>query len=118
VRQSQENESAFGEGSSIATPAPIVALEEAVAIAEREYGIVSTAQRLIGERDQNFRLLQQDGSQFAFKLIHPAEDLAVTNFQTSVLLHIERTDPTLPIQRIVATRDGLKEKRVSLEDGT
>ena len=118
VRDSQANDDAFGEASSIATSAPIVSLEEAVAIAEREYGIVATAQRLIGERDQNFRLLQQDGQQYAFKLIHPAEDLAVTNFQTSVLLHIEQASPALPIQRVVATRDGLKEKRVRLEDGT
>ena len=109
---------AFVEGSSIATSAPIVSLEEASAIAALEYGVTATAHRLIGERDQNFRLQTTTGAQYGLKLIHPAEELAVTNFQTSILLHIERTNPALPIQRVVPTLDGLAEKRIRLQDGT
>ncbi len=80
--------------------------------------MAATAQRLIGERDQNFRLQLDAGAQYALKLIHPAEDLAVTNFQTSVLLHLERANPALPIQRVIPTSDGLHEKLVRLRDGS
>lgn len=59
-----------------------------------------------------------DGTQALLKLIHPAEDPAITDFQTSLLLHMARTAPALPVQRIIPTRDGDADTRVTLDDGS
>ena len=115
---SPSSEAAFGEASSMAAAAPSVSLEEAAEIALREYGVTAAPQRLIGERDQNFRLTRDDGPPVALKLIHPAEELAVTNFQTSVLLHLAQANPALKVQRIIPTLDGLHAKRVTMDDGS
>jgi hydroxylysine kinase len=95
-----------------------ISLGQAEALALQHYGLRAKARRLIGERDQNFGLLADDGAQLLLKLIHPAEDPAVTDFQTSLLLHMARTAPDLPVQRVVPTRDGAADRRVTLDDGT
>jgi Ser/Thr protein kinase RdoA (MazF antagonist) len=103
---------------SMTMQAPPVSLEEAAFVFEREYGQSGTPQRLIGERDQNFALLTASGERVMLKLIHPAEDPAVTNFQTEMLLHVERRDPGLPVQRVLRTLDGQAEKPIRLYDGS
>lgn len=103
---------------SMTAHARSVSLEEAAEVFAREYGRAGVAERLIGERDQNFALRAAKGERFMMKLIHPGEDPSVTNFQTEVLLRIERADPGLPVQRVIRTLDGLAEKPVRLGDGS
>jgi hydroxylysine kinase len=77
------------------------------AIAERRYGLVGEMKPLTGERDRNYRIERaSDGARFMLKVSHPAESALVADFQTQALLHLARADATLPVQRIVRTRDG------------
>ena len=57
--------------------------------------------RLTGERDENFRLTADDGTEFVLKIANPAESPAETDLQTAALLHIEKTDPELPCPRVL-----------------
>ena len=51
------------------------------------------------------------------KVANGAEPPAITNFQTEALLHIERSDPGLPVSRVQRTTDGQTEFSLSLGDG-
>ncbi|MCR6479028.1 phosphotransferase [Variovorax sp. ZS18.2.2] len=77
-------------------------------LALRHYGIEGEMRPLTGERDRNYRFESaRTGERFMLKISHPSETPLVADFQTQALLHIAATDPELPVQRIVPTRDGL-----------
>lgn len=80
--------------------------EGAAEIAARLYGIDGDVKTLRSERDQNFRISAGDGRDYVLKFTHPAEDRMVTMLQTAALVHVAASDPALPIQHIVPTRDG------------
>ncbi len=77
-----------------------VSLEQAAGIAAEHFGLHGTAHRLAGERDLNFRISVADGVTRLLKLSHPLEDPQVVDFQNGVLLHVQRADPDLPVQRV------------------
>ncbi|MDG4889955.1 MULTISPECIES: phosphotransferase [unclassified Mesorhizobium] len=83
--------------------------EEAVEIAERCYGLRVEAQRLSGEKDSNFHLIDRQGREFLLKVVNPEEDPAATNMQTAALQHVEKTDPGMPVQRVVPNLAGSPE---------
>lgn len=83
-----------------------VSLEQAAAIAAEHFGLHGAAQRLAGERDLNFQISAADGVTRLLKLSHPLEDPQVVDFQNGVLLHVQRTDPELPVQRVYPALDG------------
>lgn len=58
-------------------------------------------QTLAGERDQNFRVSAEDGQQFVLKVASPLEDVALVDFQVSALLHLQRSDPDIPVPRVL-----------------
>ena len=62
--------------------------------------------RLQGERDQNYRIEQRNGSSITFKICHPEEGEAILACQAAALEHIARTDPALPVPRLLRGRDG------------
>lgn len=107
-----------GFASSLTTMAAEVPTAEAERLADRHYGLPVRAKPLIGERDRNFALQAADGRAYVLKLVNPAEDPDVTEFQTQLLLHIARADPGLPAQRVIPTLDGAPQATVTLEDGT
>ena len=86
--------------------APAFSTREAEAFARRAFGVSASAQPLDSERDQNFRLLAEDGSEWVLKIANPAENPALLDMQTQALLHIEKVDPSLAIPRVKATPDG------------
>jgi len=88
------------------TEPPRLDPEDATAIAWQAYGLRATAQLLSSERDQNFLLRCEDGRAFVLKATHPAEDPAVTDFQTQAQLHLMRADAKLPIPHLLPTRAG------------
>lgn len=107
-----------GFATSLTTMAAEVPAAEAERLARRHYGLDVRARPLIGERDRNFALTAADGRGFVLKLVNPAEDPAVTDFQTRLLLHLAAADPELPVQQVVPTRDGAPQTVVTLADGT
>lgn len=89
-------------------PAPAVTNPEAVSLATDEFGLeVSSITALPSERDRAFHVVDQQGREFVLRVIHPAEDPNVTDFQTCALLHAAEADPSLSAPRVVASvRDG------------
>jgi Ser/Thr protein kinase RdoA (MazF antagonist) len=81
-------------------------LARAVSLVRECYGLEVRAARLTGERDENFRVTAADGSDYVFKVAHPAENPAVTDLTTAALLHLESQDPALPCPRVVRERGG------------
>jgi Ser/Thr protein kinase RdoA (MazF antagonist) len=83
--------------------------EDAERLARARYGIEGRADALSSERDQNFRIETAAGQRVLLKVSDPAEARQVTNLQTAILQHLERTDPGLPVPRILPARDGAVE---------
>jgi hydroxylysine kinase len=80
---------------------PPVSVAEAETLALRHFGLAAKAEPLAGERDRNFRLRDATGRDYVFKVMHPAEDAAVIDFQDQALLEIERQDTALPVPRLI-----------------
>jgi len=92
--------------ATMVAPSRPVPIEQVVALVRRHYGFESEATRLTGERDENFRLTADDGAEYVLKIANPAENAAETDLQIAALLHIEKTDPTLPCPRVLRDRSG------------
>ncbi len=86
-------------GEVLDAPPPPASVEDVVALAREHFGLEAVAKPLTGERDRNFHLRAQDGAEYVLKVVHPAEDPAVTDFQGQALLHLEKTDASLPVPR-------------------
>ncbi len=86
----------------LARPAPVVASEEAEALAARHFGVHGAASALAGERDCNVRLTADGTPGWMLKIIHPDEDPEVTDLQTTALRHLEERAPELTVSRVVA----------------
>ena len=70
------------------------------------FGVSGAASPLVSERDQNVTITTDDGRGFVLKIGNPADDTGVIDMQTQALLHVARTDPTLPVMRLVPTLEG------------
>jgi len=86
-------------GEVLDAPPPPASTADAEALAAAHFGLQATAKPLTGERDRNFHLLALDGGEYVLKVVHPAEDSLVTDFQGRALLHLAEADPTLPVPR-------------------
>ncbi len=69
------------------TSPPDFSADEAVRMAGELFGIDGAAQRLYGERDQNFRIRPAVGDGIVLKIVGASEDPAVVDFQTTALRH-------------------------------
>ncbi|WP_285409786.1 phosphotransferase [Variovorax sp. efr-133-TYG-130] len=100
-----------------APPAP-VETGWAADLLQRLYGKQGRLKPLTGERDANFLLEPDDGgARCMLKLSHPDEDPLVADFQTQALLHLARTDPGLPVQRLLPDRDGAASVQIEDAEG-
>ena len=97
---------ALPEAGVLTSAAAPVTVEWAQQALRQHFGRDGTLNLLTGERDSNFRLDGSDGSRCMFKVSHPDEDPVVADFQTQALQHIARTDPGLPVQRLLPALDG------------
>lgn len=82
------------------------------------FGVTGSAQRLYGERDQNFRIRPAEGDGIILKFLSPSEDAAMVELQTTLLDHIARMDPGLPVPRVQKTLRGEAYTRVPDDAGT
>ena len=104
--------------STMVARAVRVSIERAIALAHDGFGIEAQATRLTGERDENFRLSAPDGAQYVLKIANPEERPEITDLPTAALLHLEKTDPSLPCPRVVRAPDGRTQIRYQDENGT
>jgi 4-aminobutyrate aminotransferase-like enzyme/Ser/Thr protein kinase RdoA (MazF antagonist) len=86
-------------------------------VAEHVFGIPGSLSPLASERDQNFRLDDGEGRAFLFKISNPADDDALIAMQTGALLHVARSDSSLPVMRVLHTREGKYWARMPGSDG-
>jgi 4-aminobutyrate aminotransferase-like enzyme/Ser/Thr protein kinase RdoA (MazF antagonist) len=98
-------------------PPPSFAPPEAERIAADRFGIRGTADPLNSERDQNVRITTPRGEGYVLKISNPAEDPAFVDMQTQAMLHIARTDPGLPVMRLIPASDGAHHVDVTAGDG-
>jgi 4-aminobutyrate aminotransferase-like enzyme len=105
-----------GETDTLGAPPPGFTLAEAAAVARDTFGVDGVAEPLVSERDQNFRI-RTPGAGFVLKIMNPAEDPGVAEMQTLAMLHVARTDPGLPVMRLVPATDGEVQSRVTGPDG-
>jgi hydroxylysine kinase len=98
--------------------APPVSAGRAAALARERYGLEACAERLSGERDENFRLTTADGGRHVLKVAHEAEDAAVSLLPVAALLHVEKSDPLLPCPRIIPAGSGATHVRFMDESGS
>ena len=98
-------------------PPPSFAPHEAGWIAAEHFGIRGTADPLDSERDQNVRITAAGGEGYVLKISNPAEDPGFVDMQTRAMLHVARTDPGLPVMRLIAASDGAHHVDVTAADG-
>jgi len=92
--------------SVLTTPPPSFALHEVAALAGELYGISGKFHPLDSERDQNFRLTEQDGTSWVLKVANAAEDQQALAFQVALLRHVQAVDPGLPLPHLRSTLAG------------
>ncbi|BES85075.1 homoserine kinase [Pectobacterium araliae] len=94
---------------------PQVSCQQALAIAQQEYGLFGQMTLLQGERDMNFCLTVTPDERYMLKVINTAEPADVSDFQTALLLHLARQAPELPVPRIRLTKNGRAETVVEID---
>ena len=94
-----------GSPDPLEAPPPAFSAQDAERIAADSFGVSGTASPLVSERDQNVKIVTEDGRGFVLKIANPADDPGVIDMQTQALLHVAHTDPTLPAMRVVPTVD-------------
>lgn len=97
---------------------PPVSVREAERLVLQHYGFEGRAERIAGERDENFCIRGQDGTAIFLKVAHAHEDGIVTNMATAVLLHLADRAPEIPVQRVRPTLRGQMELETVSADGS
>jgi hydroxylysine kinase len=90
---------------SLSSVAHEISKVEAEHIIDSRYGISGRAFSLGSERDQNFKIVADDGAEYIFKLSNAEENFSIAQFQAEALLHISQTDTYLPVPRVIAALD-------------
>ncbi|GJD52542.1 Homoserine kinase [Methylobacterium crusticola] len=80
--------------------------DRASRIAQAQFGIRGGVRPLTGERDENFHVRAEDGSEHLLKISHPDEDPGTVDLVAAALRHIEARDPALPCPRLRPTLAG------------
>ncbi len=85
---------------------PQFSAEEVQAIAFDLWKIRAAARELPSERDQNFHLRSEKGSEYVFKIANSWEKLEVLELQLQAIHHLARLVPGYAWPEILKTRDG------------
>jgi hydroxylysine kinase len=100
----------------VASP-PLVSTTRAESLSLEQFGIRGQAERLTGERDENFWIRTAGGPGYVLKVANAAESPEITDLQTAALQHVERVDPSLPCARVLHCKDGRTQSRFIDENG-
>ena len=87
------------------SPKPAFTAEEAQHLLKRDYGIDGKLKELVSERDQNF-LVGSPAGKFVLKIANAVEDEGFLALQNAAMKHVAQADPSLGLQRVVATSSG------------
>jgi 4-aminobutyrate aminotransferase-like enzyme/Ser/Thr protein kinase RdoA (MazF antagonist) len=78
-------------------PPPTLTVDDAEAVARDRFGLETTAEDLVSERDQNFRLTDASGDAWVLKVSNAAEDPGVVEMEVAAVERIAEVDPDLPV---------------------
>ena len=87
-------------------PVPGFSELDAERIAASAFGIAGAASPLVSERDQNFRIDVAEEPSWVLKISNASEDPGVVDMQIQAMLHVQRTEPDLPVMRLARAGDG------------
>jgi Ser/Thr protein kinase RdoA (MazF antagonist) len=90
----------------LTTTPPALSAADAVEIVSRNFNIEGSLKLLVSERDQNFRVETASGQRYTLKISNHAEQLPAIDFQNRALLHAAGHDPSLPLPRVIPSRNG------------
>jgi Ser/Thr protein kinase RdoA (MazF antagonist) len=90
---------------------------EALAAAERDFGITGEVSALPSERDQNFLIVGGRGEKFVLKIANAHDTPELLDFQNRAMRHVEASMPGCRVQRVVSSLTGSDVVRV-LQSGT
>ncbi len=90
----------------LTTEPPTFSIADAANVASRNFNIEGSIKPLVSERDQNFRVETANGQRYTLKISNHAEQLPVIDFQNRALLHAGKQDPSLPLPRVIPSRNG------------
>lgn len=82
---------------------PDVPLDVLSTCAAQQFGLTGKWSRLAGERDLNYRIEDESGSRWVFRLCNANEDIAIFDCQVKALEHIARMDASLPVPKVRRT---------------
>src|SRR5581483_3778496 len=71
-----------------------------------QFGIAAQAERLTGDRDENFRAHVAQEPGYVFKVLPVGESAVTGDLLPAVLTHVERVAGDIPVPRLVRSRDG------------
>lgn len=91
---------------ALMAPLPQFAGDELAGMLREHFGISGSFARISGERDLNLHVAGADGRDVVFKICGDSDSAEELAFQNAALTHLARTDPALPVPRVVAARDG------------
>jgi 4-aminobutyrate aminotransferase-like enzyme/Ser/Thr protein kinase RdoA (MazF antagonist) len=97
--------------------APRFTHEEVAELAARLFGLRGQIDLLYSERDQNFRLREDNGDAWVLKIASVEEDPAIIDCQIETMRHIEAVDPSLPVPRVRLSVDGAPTVKIDGADG-
>ena len=101
----------IGQAPPLATPADVARIVADI------YGLACDVRPLPAERDLNARLAFRDGREGVLRIANAGEAPDQTDVQTRALIHVAQADPTLPVPRVIPTRDGAAWTMLDLASG-
>src|SRR6185312_16983471 len=91
---------------------PPLELDLVESLLREQFGLAAQAERLTGDRDENFRVHVAQGPGYVFKVLPVGESAVTGDLLPAVLTHIERVAGDLPVPRVVRSRDGRAQIRL------
>ena len=98
----------------LATDPPTLSVDDAREVARATFGVVGTSRPLVSERDQNFAIAGEDGTQWVLKVSNAAEDPGVVEMEVAAVERIAAIDPGLPVPLARRALDGASVVRVEV----
>jgi len=97
---------------------PTLTTDDAEAIARATFGLAATAEPLVSERDQNFRLIEASGAAWVLKVSNAAEDRGVVEMEVAAVERIAAVDAALPVPVARPALDGSPIASVDVDGST
>jgi hydroxylysine kinase len=101
----------------LTTDPPELSEAHAAELLREHYGLEGTLTSQYSERDRNFLVRTNSGTEHVLKIANSAEVAAITDFQIAALLHLEKSHPCVMVPHVMRTIDGDTRIRVAAQDG-